>query len=143
MGIVAHEMSHIVAGDVTLFSLGEVIARLVRTLAFVGFVLAILFSALGGGPVSLTALLFVSAAPLGISLIQFALSRNREYDADRAGAALTGDPLGLANALQRIETDRKSSIERVLSPFGEQRLPQLLRTHPPTADRIARLLGTA
>lgn len=141
-GIVAHEMSHIVSGDVTLLALSQVMARLGRTMALVGFALFVLFGALGGGPISLSALLLVCAVPLGVSLFQFALSRNREYDADRLAALLTGDPHALADALQRIDADRHGEMQRFFSTLSERRLPQFLRTHPPVADRVARLRGT-
>lgn len=142
-GIVAHEMSHIVAGDVALLALSQVMARLGRTMALIGFALAVLFGALGGGPISFGALLLVCAVPLGVSLLQFALSRNREYDADRLAAQLIGDPRGLAEALQRIDSDRHGEMQTFFSTLSEQRLPQFLRTHPPVSDRVARLLGSA
>jgi heat shock protein HtpX len=142
-GIVAHEMSHIIAGDVTLFALSQVIARIGRALALAGFALFVLFGVLGGGPISLAALLLVCVAPLGMAMMQSALSRNREYDADRAAARLIGDPHGLAKALERIDADRHGEMQRFFSPFSEQRLPSFLRTHPPVAARVARLLETA
>jgi heat shock protein HtpX len=138
-GILAHEMSHIAAGDMTLLAVANVIGRLVRTLAFLGLLIAFLLVLSGTGAVSMAGLFLVAAAPLCVSLIHLALSRNREFDADRTAAALTGDPLGLASALQRIETDQHTLLRRMLWRAAE--VPVLLRTHPPTRDRIARLLG--
>ncbi len=138
-GILAHEMSHIAAGDMALLAVANVIGRLVRTLAFLGLLFAFLVVLSGAGAVSMSALLVVAAAPLGVTLIHLALSRNREFDADRTAAALTGDPIGLASALQRIETDQHSLLRRMLWRAVE--VPALLRTHPPTRARIARLLG--
>ncbi|MSP20868.1 MAG: hypothetical protein EXQ93_04975 [Alphaproteobacteria bacterium] len=87
------------------------------------------------------ALLLVCAAPLGVSLIQLALSRNREFHADRAAAQLTGDPLGLASALQRIEDDRQEVWQRMFWPWGGSGGSACRRccapTHrPPTASRV-------
>ncbi len=140
-GIVAHEMSHVVASGMALLAVSQFIARLVRSLALFGILFAFVFGALGGASVGLGALLLVCAAPLGVSLIQLALSRNREFDADRAAAQLTGDPRGLASALQRIDSDHQEVWQRLFWPLGGQRMPTLLRTHPPTADRVARLLA--
>lgn len=137
-GILAHEMSHIAAGDMTLLAVANVIGRMVRTLAFLGLLFAFVLVLSGAGAVSMSALFLVAAAPLGVSLIHLALSRNREFDADRAAAALTGDPIGLASALQRIETDQHALLQRM---WRAVEVPALLRTHPPTRDRIARLLG--
>ena len=129
--IVAHEMAHIVAGDITILALSQVIARLVRTLAF---------ALTRGEAISPLALLLVCFAPLGVTLFQLALSRDREFDADQFAAQLTGDPQSLAAALQHIETDQHSVWQRLFWPMGETKIPTWLRTHPRTQDRVARLL---
>ncbi len=138
--IVAHEMAHIVAGDITILALSQVIARLVRTLAFVGILLALVFALTRGEAISPLALLLVCFAPLGVTLFQLALSRDREFDADQFAAQLTGDPQSLAAALQHIETDQHSVWQRLFWPMGETKIPTWLRTHPRTQDRVARLL---
>lgn len=82
----------------------------------------------------------LTVVPTVITLLQLALSRSREYDADLAAARLTGDPAGLARALQRLEHHEGRIWERIMVPH--RRVPDslLLRTHPPTADRVRRLL---
>ena len=139
--IVAHEMAHIVAGDITLLALSQVIARLVRTLAVVGVLFALVVALTSEASVSPLALLLVCIAPLTVTLFQLALSRSREFDADQFAARLTGDAPSLASALQYIETDQQTLWQRMFWPMGEARLPTWLRTHPRTQDRVSRLLG--
>ena len=139
--IVAHEMAHIVAGDITLLALSQVIARLVRTLAVVGVLFALVVALTSAASVSPLALLLVCIAPLTVTLFQLALSRSREFDADQFAARLTGDAPSLASALQYIETDQQTLWQRMFWPMGEARLPTWLRTHPRTQDRVSRLLG--
>lgn len=138
--IVAHEMAHIVAGDITILALSQVIARLVRTLAVVGILFAIVFALTNGGTISPAALFLVSIAPLSVTLFQLALSRNREFDADQYAAQLTGDPHSLALALEQVETDQHSLWQRLFWPMDTRTLPTWLRTHPRTQDRVAKLL---
>jgi heat shock protein HtpX len=76
-----------------------------------------------------------------VSLLQLALSRAREYDADLDAAGLTGDPRGLASALARLERRQGRYWEEILLPGRRMPDPSLLRTHPPTAERIRRLLA--
>ena len=139
-GILAHEVSHIAGGDMTLLALGQVIGQLTRAITTFGLGLSLLL--LLAGQIALTpAEVFVLAlAPMGVTLIQLALSRNREFDADQAAVLLTGDPVGLASALVRIEQDQRSLIGRMFG-LARREVPELLRTHPRTVDRAARLLG--
>jgi heat shock protein HtpX len=76
--------------------------------------------------------------PVAMTLLQLALSRAREFDADRGAAQLTGDPMGLASALAALER-RSFSFWRLLFPLSQESDRSLLRTHPATRDRIARL----
>lgn len=93
-------------------------------------------------------------APVGASVIQMAISRTREFDADEAGARLTGDPLALASALNKIEhgvnarplsTGDQSVVNTssmmIANPFRGGGLSRMFSTHPPTAERIQRLQG--
>lgn len=139
-GILAHEVSHIAAGDMTLLAVSNVIGRLVRTITLIGFAFAFAVLLLGAGAVSMGALLLVALAPLSVNLIQLALSRNREFEADAAAVALTGDPVGLASALTRIEADQQGILHRFF-PWRAQPMPALMRTHPHTHARIERLIG--
>jgi heat shock protein HtpX len=87
-------------------------------------------------------LLFL-AAPTVTGLLRLALSRLREFEADRGAVELTGDPRGLASALHRIERRKQGLLAR-LAPWvalPRRRAPALLQTHPPTEQRIRRLLA--
>lgn len=141
-GILAHEIAHIAAGDMLLLALSQIIGRLTRSLAFAGLVAAAVLAMLGAPAFSAAAVLVLAAAPLGVSVLQLTLSRNREFDADRAAIELTGDPAGLASALSKIERDQRSLLARLLWR-GDRDVPLWLRTHPRTRDRIARLSGEA
>jgi heat shock protein HtpX len=81
--------------------------------------------------------------PTVVTLLQLALSRSREYDADLEGAALTGDPEGLAEALEALERSDGRVWERIMVPHRRVPDPLLLRTHPPTAERVRRLHALA
>jgi heat shock protein HtpX len=87
------------------------------------------------------ALAILLAAPTLSALVQLALSRNREYEADLSAAELTGDPAGLASALEKLERYQGRFWEQILMPGRRVPDPSLLRTHPETADRIERLLA--
>ena len=78
-------------------------------------------------------------APQNATLLQLALSRARELDADLDAAGLTGDPGGLASALAKLERYQRGAWEQILIPGRRLPEPSVLRTHPPTAERIARL----
>ncbi|MEE8395217.1 MAG: M48 family metalloprotease, partial [bacterium] len=88
-------------------------------------------------------LLVLTTAPTAGLLLQLALSRNREFDADLEAARLTGDPRGLAGALNKLEQLQGRIWERMLPPGWRLLQPALLRSHPHTGQRIARLLELA
>jgi heat shock protein HtpX len=96
---------------------------------------------LGDSEISFTGLLLLYLAPTAGSLIQLALSRTREYDADLEAAGLTGDPESLASALEKLERYQGHFWEDMMLPVPGRRIPQpsLLRSHPLTAERVARL----
>lgn len=83
--------------------------------------------------------LALAALPTVVTLLQLALSRSREYDADPDAAVLTGDPEGLARALERLERSDCRIWERMMVPHRRLPDPLLLRTHPPTEERARRL----
>jgi heat shock protein HtpX len=144
--VLAHEMSHIRNNDLWIMSLADLMTRLVQTLSYVALTLALLniFAALNADPViSWSAILLLYAAPAISSLLQLGLSRAREFDADLEAVMLTGDPLGLASALRRLERSTGHFWEDLMFPVPGRRVPvpSLLRTHPPTEDRIRRLLA--
>jgi heat shock protein HtpX len=139
--VLAHEVSHVRAGDVVVMNLADGLGRLVHGLSYVGmlsvFVTLPLMFAGDVRPLVLSAVLVV--LPTVVTLLQLALSRSREYGADLEGAALTGDPEGLAAALETLERSDGRIWERTMVPHGRVPDPLLLRTHPPTAERARRL----
>lgn len=142
-GVLAHEISHVRAGDLWIMSLSDVLGRITHALAYVG-VLALLFTLpmnlLGGQP-TLWLFAVLGLLPTVVSLLQLALSRSREYEADLEAAVLTGDPEGLARALERLEQVTGRIWERLMVPQRRAPDPLLLRTHPATEDRTRRLRG--
>ena len=142
--VLAHEMSHIRNNDLWLMNLADVMTRFVQSLSYVALILAGLniFGLMSGeAPISWWAVLILYFAPALSSLLQLGLSRAREFDADLEAASLTGDPIGLASALSRLERYEGRFWEDLVYPVPARRIPQpsLLRTHPPTEERIARL----
>jgi len=141
--VLAHEVSHIRNGDLKVMALADMVSRLTASMSAVGLFLlffnmpAILAD--GGGVPWLGILLLWSAPTIG-ALLQLALSRAREYDADLDAAGLTGDPEGLAMALARLEKSQGRMWEMVL-PGGRVPQPSVLRSHPSTEERIRRLLS--
>lgn len=142
-GIVAHELAHVASGDMTLLMMSEVMARLTRTFATLGLLLAIWLAIASEVRVPFVTIIILAAAPTAVSLLQLALSRNREYDADDYAAELTGDPVGLASGLQKIEREQAALWRRLFQPYVRGEMPTLLRTHPRTIDRVDRLLARA
>lgn len=142
--VLAHEMSHIRNNDLWLMNLADVMTRFVQSLSYIALAMAVLnvFGLMTGeAPISWWAVLLLYFAPALSSLLQLGLSRAREFDADLEAAMLTGDPMGLASALSRLERYEGRFWEELVYPVPARRTPQpsLLRTHPPTEERIARL----
>jgi len=142
-GVLAHEVSHVANGDIKVMAFADLVSRITGVLSFAGQFLLL---------VSLPVWLFVDldvpwipilvllAAPTLSAMVQLALSRNREYEADRSAVELSGDPEGLAAALQKLEYYQSSSWEQLFLPGRRVPDPSLLRTHPPTEERVRRLL---
>jgi heat shock protein HtpX len=143
-GVLAHELSHIRNNDLWIMNLADSISRLTSAMAFMGTLLVfvslplMLFGAVSFPLILVILLVF---APTIGSLLQLALSRAREYDADLDAAGLTGDPVGLASALEKLERLQVGGWERIMFPGRRMPDPSLLRTHPPTEERIRRLLS--
>lgn len=141
--ILAHEISHIAHNDIKLMGLADVISRLTHVMSVLGFMLILLslpLMVVGVASVSFAAILLLIIAPVLSAFLQMGLSRIREFDADREAARLTGDPEGLALALQKIEQQYARGWQRLLFPGYREPEPSLLRTHPHAAERIHRLL---
>lgn len=140
-GVLAHEVSHLRNDDIRVMQLADLAARLTGALSLFGQILLLLnlplmlFSEQSINWLLVFILIF---APQISSLAQIGLSRVREYNADLGAATLTQDPRGFASALQKIERSVGGLMQRFLG--SHRMLPDWLRTHPPTRERVRRLL---
>lgn len=145
-GVLAHELSHIRNKDLRAMAIADVISRITGLFSTFGKLLLFLnlpLILMGQAPLSWWAVLLLIFAPLLSGLLQLALSRTREFDADLDAVKLTRDPVGLASALQKLERYSTSLWQQVLLPGNRVPDPSILRTHPHTKDRIARLMSLA
>lgn len=143
VGVLGHEIAHIAHGDLKVMGLADYVSRLTHLFSGAGQLLVVislpvLFLEGYGIEFNLPALLILIFSPHLAILAQLGLSRVREYDADLKSALLTGDPMGLAYALARIEKAGASWWALVLPGWGNPE-PSWLRSHPPTELRIKRL----
>ncbi len=140
--VLAHEVSHIRNNDMYVMSLADTIMRLTSALSLFGQILLFLylpFFLMDLSSIPLIPILLLIFAPNICALLQLALSRTREYQADIEAARLTGDPIGLAQALAKLERQQGGLMERLFLPGRRVPEPSVLRTHPPTEERIRRL----
>src|SRR5579862_7303925 len=152
-GVIAHELSHVRNYDILTSSIAATIAGAITWIASMGR-WAMIFGGWGGRDDDregggIAALLMLFLAPLAALLLQLGISRQREYQADASGAKMVGHPFGLVRALEklgaynkRIPMDISPSTAAlcIVAPLaGRQLLSSLFSTHPPLADRIARL----
>lgn len=143
-GVLAHEIGHIRNRDLWVMSLADSISRLTGLFAFPGMILLFVsfpMILVYGSLAPLLLAIVLILAPTFASLLQLALSRAREFDADLEAVALTGDPLGLAAALEKLERAENGIWARLFMPGRRVPDPSLLRSHPATAERIERLLS--
>ena len=141
-GVLAHEVSHIANRDLWIMGVADAMSRAVSLASWVGQL--VLFLNL---PLYLTGDIYLPwqlpliliCSPTLMALLQLALSRTREFDADRRAADLTGDPGGLASALLKLERRVGRFWEEIFLPGRRIPEPSLLRTHPLTDARVARL----
>lgn len=153
-GVIAHEIGHIRDRDILVATIAATLAAAITFIATMIRWAAIFGGGgrgrRGGSPLDLVALLALTIlAPLAAAMVQMALSRSREYQADAVGAKISGNPLYLASALRRLEegTRRRPMSEAnpatshlfIVKPFSARGLASLFSTHPPVAERIARL----
>jgi len=142
LGVLAHEISHVQHNDIWVMGLADLFSRATSLLSTFGQLLLLInlpLILLSQVTISWFAITLLIFAPQFSALAQLALSRVREYDADLNAARLTGDPLGLASALTKLVQYGGGVMERILLPGRRTPEPSLLRTHPPTEERIRRL----
>ncbi len=154
-GVLAHELGHVRNRDILTSSIVATLAGAITLIARMGY-WAALFGGYGdrdreGGGGVFTALLMMIVAPIAAMLIQLAISRSREFEADATGARMTGNPYALASALQKIDAYSRR-VPLAASPstahlfivqplLSREFLAGLFSTHPPIARRIERLTG--
>lgn len=143
-GILAHELVHVRNGDLALMRLAMVVGRVTRLLAQVAFMLVffdLFLRAVSAPGIPFVPLVLLALAPSAVGLLQLALSREREGEADLEAAELTGDPYGLASALLKIRRRERMLLRGRFPGARVLRVPALLRDHPATEQRIRRLLA--
>lgn len=154
-GVLAHELSHVKNRDILIGSVAATIASAVMVLASMARFAAIFGSGRGGddreGASPFALLATALFAPIAATLIQMAVSRSREYQADQSGAGMTHNPYALARALQKLENQSRripmqtaapaSNHLFIVKPLTGASLMNLFSTHPPIQERIKRLTG--
>ncbi len=144
-GILAHEISHVASNDLRIMALADSITRMINFFSFASILLLVFYLPITlatGYRVSIPAIALLALSPQISMLLQLALSRTREYEADLNAVRLTGDPGGLASALQKIEHRPRSMLD-FLIPGRKEPGPSLLRSHPDTGRRVRRLMELA
>jgi heat shock protein HtpX len=147
-GVLGHELAHVKHRDILISSIAATMAGAIIMIArFAMFWGGGRDDREGGNPIAALAMMIL--APIAAMLIQAAISRSREFDADAGGAAISGNPIGLASALRKIESASKvvpldanpaTAHMFIIKPFSISGVLGLFSTHPPTEARIAALM---
>ncbi|HEV7266202.1 MAG TPA: zinc metalloprotease HtpX [Falsiroseomonas sp.] len=154
-GVIAHELAHIRNRDTLIMTITATLAGAIGMLAQFGF----LFGRGGDGRSNpfgpIGTILLIILAPIAAMIVQMAVSRSREYEADRIGAEITGDPRALASALMRLEQYKQGRVNEaaeanpasahvfIVNPLSGMRMDGLFSTHPATENRVAALEALA
>jgi heat shock protein HtpX len=151
-GVIAHELAHIRNRDTLIMTITATLAGAIGMLAQFGFLFGGRSSDGRSNPFGpIGTILLIVLAPIAAMIVQMAVSRSREYEADRAAAEITGDPRGLAAALMRLEDYKQGRVNEaaeanpasahmfIINPLSGLRMDGLFSTHPATANRVAAL----
>ena len=155
-GVIAHELAHVKHRDILISSVAATMAAAIMMVARMAQFAAMFGGGRrderggGGNPIALLATVIL--APLAAMLIQAAISRSREFGADKGGAEIAGTPYGLVDALKKLESSSKripmdanpaTAHMFIIKPFSVHGMLSLFSTHPPTESRVRALLGQA
>jgi heat shock protein HtpX len=150
-GVIGHELSHVYNRDILISSVAAALGGIITMLAQLAWFIPLGRSDDDDGPGMLGMLAMLILGPLAAAIIQMAISRSREFQADASGATLTNDPLALASALRKIHAGTQAmplpadgqltSTAHLMidSPFRARGIANLFSTHPPMEQRVARL----
>lgn len=148
-GVIAHELAHIKNRDILISTIAAVLAGALTMIARMGMYRNMFGRGRNqGGAQILIQILAIALAPIAALIVRSAISRSREYEADKIGAEISGNPNGLANALLKLEqgvrrtpmeVNESTSHMFIINPLSGQKLTNLFSTHPPIRDRVAKL----
>ena len=154
-GVMAHELAHVKHRDTLISTISATIAGAISAIAQFGMLFSGGHNDREGGVHPAVAILIMILAPIAAMLIQMAISRSREFEADRGGAEISRDPHALASALQKIhnyahnvpmataEQHPETAQMMIINPLTAEGIKGLFSTHPQTEERVARLLAMA